>query len=329
MDVREMKTEALRKTEMALSTLPNKRLGFCKIVCPVDFSGDSDEALRYAIALAKDYQAKLFILHCADRSEMAGLSNRVAIEQNIERLIYKYASSNETDDFFWDIVLVEGEPAEAIIVKAAELSADLIVMRSRRRPNAVLLGSTAETVSRLAPCPVFVSHPQEQGWVGKSTEVSLKRVLVAYDFSGDSELALAYGLSFAQEYQTELHLLHILPERKKHKAPELSFLPINSDKNYEDAVNRLSSTIPVEALVWCEIKQVLREGLPYREILNYAEEQRMDLICMGASGTDYGLHTLFGSNADRVLRQAPCPIIIARPLRPRQIANGYLSVNND
>jgi nucleotide-binding universal stress UspA family protein len=308
---------------MSLSKNPNERLGFKRIICPVDFSADSDEALRYAIALAKDYQANLIILHCTDRSKMAGFSNRLAIKGAIESFIYKHVHSTGIDDFSWGIVLVEGDPAEAITAKAAELSADLIVMRSRRRPNAVLLGSTAEAVSRTAPCPVFVSHPQEQDWVGRSMKVNLKRILVAYDFSGDSELALTYGLSFAQEYQTELHLLHVLPERKKHQAPELSFLPINSDKNFEEAVSRLSSVIPTEALAWCKITQTLREGLPYREILIYAEEQHIDLICIGASGTDYGMRTLFGSNADRVLRQAPCPIVIARPLRPMQRTKAY------
>jgi universal stress protein A len=308
---------------MSLSKNPNERLVFNRIVCPVDFSADSDEALRYAIALAKDYRAKLFILHCADRSKIAGFSNRIAIKEAIEGFIYKHAHFTGTSDFSWGIVLVEGDPAEAITAKAAELSADLIVMRSRRRPNAVLLGSTAEAVSRTAPCPVFVSHAQEQDWVGRSTQVKLKRVLVAYDFSGDSELALTYGLSFAQEYLAELHLLHVLPERKKHKAPELSFLPINSDKNFEDAEIHLNSVIPTEALAWCNITQILREGLPYREILNYAAEQHIDLICIGASGTDYGMHTLFGSNVDRVLRQSPCPIVIARPLRPIQRAKAY------
>jgi nucleotide-binding universal stress UspA family protein len=308
---------------MSISTIHNERIGFSRIVCPVDFSPDSDEALRYAIALAKDYQAKLFILHCADKLKLAEFSNRVAIKETIEHFLYKHAQATGVSDFSWNIVLVEGDPAEAITVKAAELCADLIVMRSRRRPNAVLLGSTAEAVSRMAPCPVFVSHSQEQDWVGKSSEVNLKRILVAYDFSGDSELALTYGLSFAQEYQTELHLLHVLPERKKQEAPELSFLPMNSDKNFEEAVNRLHSVMPTETLAWCEINQVIRQGLPYREILNYAEEQHIDLICMGASGTDYGMRTLFGSNADRVLRQAPCPILIARPLRPMHRANAH------
>ena len=60
----------------------------------------------------------------------------------------------------------------------------------------------------------------------------------------------------------------------------------------------------------------MREGHPYREVLSYADEQSMDLICMGASGTGFGMRALFGSNADCVLRQAPCPVLIARPLKP-------------
>lgn len=53
----------------------------------------------------------------------------------------------------------------------------------------------------------------------------------------------------------------------------------------------------------------------YREVLTYAEEQEIDLICMGVRGVGFDLRALFGSNTDRVLRQAPCPVLIARPLK--------------
>jgi nucleotide-binding universal stress UspA family protein len=56
-----------------------------------------------------------------------------------------------------------------------------------------------------------------------------------------------------------------------------------------------------------------KEGKHYREVLAYAEEQEIDLICMGVRGAGFDLRALFGSNTDRVLRQAPCPVLIARP----------------
>src|SRR5207237_10460352 len=134
--------------------------------------------------------------------------------QTIKDALVKYSGSADLEGLDWkSVVITCDDTGEAIAREAAILRVDLIVMRSRRRPHrAALLGSTAETVSRTAPCPVLVMHTDERDWVtGSDTRIELKRVLVAYDFSDYSELALNYALSFAQEYQSELHLLHVLP----------------------------------------------------------------------------------------------------------------------
>jgi nucleotide-binding universal stress UspA family protein len=161
-----------------------------------------------------------------------------------------------------------------------------------------------------------VTHPQEREWIGSaSNEIGLKRVLVAYDFSNNAELALSYGLSLAQEYQAELHLLHGMLSSY---APALAYSPSGSESLFYQAARRRAHAVPSEALLWCEVKQVISEGQPYREILTYAEEQEIDLICMGTHGAGFGMRALFGSNVDRVLRQAPCPVLIARPLKPAE-----------
>ena len=206
-------------------------------------------------------------------------------------------------------------PGDAIVSEASKQDIDLIVMRSRRRPHrAALLGSTAEQVCRTASCPVLVTHDEERQWVKGSTS-QLKRVLVAYDFSDFSEFALNYALSFAQEYQAELHLLHVLPSSTTHE-PEISWFPIGQEGAYHQAARRLQKAVPSEAHLWCNVRHVISEGQPYREILSYAESNQIDLICIGAHGAGFGMRTLFGSNVDRVLRQAPCPVLVARPFKP-------------
>jgi nucleotide-binding universal stress UspA family protein len=192
---------------------------------------------------------------------------------------------------------------------------DLIVMRSRRRPvAAALLGSTAEAVCRTAPCPVLVTHPHEVEWGGLLVDdVKINRVLVATDFSNDSELALRYGLSLAQEHQAELHLLHALPVVL---SPALTAMPVGIESDFQRAARQLNFAVPTEAHLWCHVIQSVRAGQPYREILTYAEEHKIDLICLGVHGAGFTMRALFGSNADRVLRQAPCPVLIARPLKP-------------
>jgi len=77
----------------------------------------------------------------------------------------------------------------------------------------------------------------------------------------------------------------------------------------------LQQAVPAEAHLWCQVRHAVSEGQPYREILNYAESNDIDLICLGAHGAGFGMRALFGSNVDRVLRQAPCPVLVARPLK--------------
>ena len=90
----------------------------------------------------------------------------------------------------------------------------------------------------------------------------------------------------------------------------------NTENAFHTAAKRLKNVVPAEAHLWSEVKQVVSQGLPYREILAYARENEIDLICIGASGAGFGLWALFGSNTDSILRQAACPVLIARPLRP-------------
>lgn len=294
----------------------NQRIKFERILCPIGQTPDSGEGLSYALALAKSYRAKLLVMHCVT-APAASPADRHNAEASLQNLVAKHLYL-PSDPFDMDVVVVEGDPQIAITREAAERQIDLIVMRSRRRPYAAaLLGSTAETLCRTAPCPVLISHPREQEWAGMPiNEAALRRVLVAHDFSDDSELALSYGLSLAQEYQAELHLLHVLPLRPRSEAPEIARLPLSAETAFDETVNRLRRAVPDETYRWCKVRHIVREGHPYREVLDYAQEQSIDLICMGASGTGFGMHALFGSNADRVLRQASCPTLIARPLKP-------------
>jgi nucleotide-binding universal stress UspA family protein len=287
------------------------------ILCPTDLSPDSDEALRYAVGLSRAYNAELLLLHC-NSGDKSTLTAHDGAAQTIREALVRYSGDPDLNGLDWkSLVVTCDDIGEAIAREAALYRVDLIVMRSRRRPHrAALLGSTAETVSRNAPCPVLVMHSDERDWVtGSDAKIELKRVLVAYDFSDYSELALNYALSLAQEYQSELHLLHVLPPFTLDES-EISWYPLGREGTYHQAARRLQKAVPAEAHLWCEIKHAVGEGQPYREILNYAERNQIDLICLGAHGAGFGMRTLFGSNVDRVLRQAPCPVLVSRPLKP-------------
>jgi nucleotide-binding universal stress UspA family protein len=280
-----------------------------RILCPTDLSPYSGNAVRYALALARAHDAELILLYCTDQLD------------GQEELLDSVLEHIDPSDPRCRLLVAPPEHVDEQIMTLAQVErVDLIVMRSRRRPHrAALLGSTAESVCRSAPCPVLVMHSDEQEFINDDLKVDLKRILVAYDFSDYSELALKYGLSIAQEHQAELHLLHVLPPHSAND-PEIAWYPMKEKSAYHTAACRLQRVVPDEVHLWCGVKNAVREGNPYREILNYAEKNEIDLICVGAQGAGFGMRALFGSNVDRVLRQAPCPVLVARPLKPIQLA---------
>ena len=288
-----------------------------RVLCPTDLSPYSGDAVRYALALSRVHEAELILLHCTrgtDHDEELGL---------LESSLLAHVNSSDLIGARWRSIVVFADDAGEEIMRQAQLErADLIVMRSRRRPHrAALLGSTAESVCRSAPCPVLVMHSDEREFVSDELGVDVKRVLVAYDFSDYSELALKYALSMAQEHQAELHLLHVLPPRSLN-GPEIAWYPAKGESAYHTAARRLQRVVPAEVHFWCDVKTAVSEGHPYREILSYAEKNDIDLISVGAHGAGFGMRALFGSNVDRVLRQAPCPVLVARPLKPSVVLAG-------
>lgn len=285
-----------------------------KIFCATDLRPNNDEALSYALALAKAYEAKVYVCNALPAGQVTETTRaqvRAQITTAVQRHCY-HTNEGRLGLPDWEPLITLGDAAETITRAAAEHHADLIVMHSRRQSYAAtLLGSTAEAVSRTAPCPVLITHPDEREWVDSATgAIRLKNILMAYDFSNDSEVALMFALMLAEEYQSELHLLHVLPSQ-----PTTSFAEAE-DEEFTEAARQLQEAIPEEARLWCKLKTVVRAGKPYREVLEYAEEHEVDLICMGVRGAGFGMQALFGSNVDRVLRQSPCPILLARPLKP-------------
>jgi nucleotide-binding universal stress UspA family protein len=293
-------------------------------MCPINLAqgAGQEKALRYAATLARMYAAKLYVCHSIENVELLGTQIVEATEEDLRKYVGELMSTlffqaEEAAPDWESFVVSDNDPSEAIAREAAERRVDLIVMCSRRRPlRAALIGSTAERVCRTAPCPVLVTHPDQREWMnGKPDALRLKRVLVAHDFSDYAEVALNYARLFAQKNRVELHLLHVLPAPLINE-PELAWTQGVAEGAYHKAARQLQHFVPTEAGRWHEVKTVVRWGKPYGEVLAYAKDQQIDLICMGAHGAGFEIQALFGSNVDRVLRQAPCPVLIARPLKP-------------
>jgi nucleotide-binding universal stress UspA family protein len=130
------------------------------ILHPTDFSEQSGHALRFAAALARDYGARLVVLHAAEIPPV-GYAEGVIIP-NTEEPIRAARQQFERLEVPQLGVPVErrfevGGPTETILQTAADVHADLIVMGTHGRTGIArfLMGSVAEQVVRRAPCPVL------------------------------------------------------------------------------------------------------------------------------------------------------------------------------
>ena len=293
-------------------------INFKRILCPVAESHETDRGLHYAIAVARSYGARLFVLNCTNKSS-AGVSNTdSAIRAGIKRAIDDsfVLFQTKTAGLDWELIVVESNhPAESIKKEAEQKNIDLIVMSARRVPHtAVRLGATAQIVCSTAPCPVLVTRAGRADHPSAIDRLNFKRLLVAYDFSNDSQWASRYGLSLAQQFQSDLHLLHVMTESKLEPAELTPSAETNKARDHITA-GRLHESIPAETQPPCQSIHSMRTGRPYREIVSYAVEHNIDVICIGAHGQGFRSAAVFGSNTDRVLRTAPCAVFVARPLK--------------
>jgi nucleotide-binding universal stress UspA family protein len=288
-----------------------------RILCPVNLPPESDEALRYALLLARAYNASLSLCNCTPAPTLLKTLTTVTSDngfrKEMEDALRRYMGTNNSPQLPCDVVVVDGgrDVGQEIVRTARERLVDLIVMGSRR--EAALFSPNAEQVFRTASCPVLVIHPQDEGET--KGQISFGRILVAHDFSSSSELALSYALSIAKPFKAELHLLHVLPEPDENE-PAIARNEVVVTSAYHRALKRLEDSVPAAVHEKHRVTPAVRWGKPYREVLGYAREHDVNLVCMGALGRDFGKQALFGSNVDRVLRQVSCPVLIASPLRP-------------
>ena len=139
-----------------------------KILFPTDFSPASEDALRWATALARDSGATLSIVH-VEEPPMAygGGEMYIALDDEetkgqLRRMLGNVVPLDHNVRF--EHKLLVGDPATAIVDAAAQENADLIVMGTHGRTglSRLLMGSVAEAVVRRAKCPVLtVKHPAE------------------------------------------------------------------------------------------------------------------------------------------------------------------------
>jgi nucleotide-binding universal stress UspA family protein len=137
---------------------------------------------------------------------------------------------------------------------------------------------------------------------------------VPIDFSEHSKNALKYATSFAQQFKASIDLIYVV--EPVIYPSDFSFGQVESP-NIENELSthgneELAALIKKEISGKVEARKIVRTGKPFYEINQYAQEEDIDLIIIATHGHSGMEHILFGSTAEKVVRKAPCPVLVVR-----------------
>ena len=296
------------------------------ILVPLDFSGQSQKALTYAECLAETFGAMIHLAHIVEPTavvvgfevgsapvnemELQGAEQRLS---EIVRELPKHSVGRT--------IVRHGWAVDEVIALVQELRIDLIILSAHGRSGIqrVLFGSTADGISRRAACPVLVLRRNERDFIDTSRTqeqrfaLALKEILVPVDFSGASRRALHYAIQLAQRTRAKLVCLHISPPIPETLPDIVAVGGLESVRNHvcETTEKSLASFLKEES-AFIPRDNVLKAGSVPRDVIDTADERKLDLIVMGAQGKNGGGRFLLGSTSERVVRHASCPVVVVR-----------------
>jgi nucleotide-binding universal stress UspA family protein len=295
-----------------------------RILAPTDFSPLSKAAVCAAVAMLEgNPEASLTLMHAVDpgaspSEEGCGgvpRAHPLAARVNHADRLMKNLRAECGCHAEMDSRIVTGDAAHAICGLAKDENYDLIVMSSHGRTGLarVLIGSVAERVIKEAPCAILVAKPpKDKAGELMVTPVSLKfmRLLVGYDHRAGSRHALDLARDLAKSRGGHITLVHALEP-----VPIIPGCPTNGESRQarlHEALEKLGE-VRRRCLTSAEEWDLRVEvGEPWEVIVRVAEETCSDIIIVGPHEYTRWGHAYVGSTAQRVVRFAPCPVLVVK-----------------
>lgn len=296
--------------------------GFARILVTTDFSPESKRALPCAAAFAERLGGEIALLNVLEPPPRFGGLESVAWPMSGDAAmgrIYR-ALDGEAELAFSEGLKVEthartGKPYREIIKAAAELDADLIIMATHGRTGlqSVFVGSTTERVVRHASCPVLaVRGTGKSSAVNAKKAFTLQHVVLATDFSASSLKSLLLGAQIATAFGARITLLHVVERFVVDSIAGEETTRSTSKALMDDARARLNNLAAPLRKTGLKVDTMVEFGSPFFEIARAARELQASLVVVGTRGHT-GLKRMYlGSVADRVVRHAPCPVLVTR-----------------
>lgn len=296
-----------------------------RVLCATDLSPASRRAWDEARRLAALCGAEVTLLHVVPPAPLPpgaylppGLAQQLVDEglRDARARLDEWLAEAPDPAPRVGVRLEQGGAAARILEVAAEEKADVVVMGTHGRtgPGRVLLGSVADRVVRLAPCPVLtVSARTSPAPAGR-----LARICYATDFSPGARAAWPWALGLAQAAGAEVDLVHVTPLAAAERQLAAETLGRMADLLHVEAEAQTRRFLEGCPLPKERVHVLVGRGDVADEIHHWARSRAADLIVMGTRGWSTLIRWMLGSVAHHVIPTAPCPVLTVGPRSPSE-----------
>lgn len=279
-----------------------------ELLVPSDLSDESDHALEHARQLADHFDATLTLYHAVPVPDHSyahwafSHNSEIWAEAEREARIALSERASQLGPRARCVVQRTSSVPGAVLARIRETQPDLVVMatHSRQGLDHLLLGSVTEKVFRYAHRPVLCVRRTEHDGT-----LPYRRILVPSDLSPASRLAFPLAAELARTFAAEILAVYVVA------AMTVATLA---------GVGAPQGVLcPTEASLWkfCQqdfadlaVTAQVHNGSVWDRIVQVARIERADLIVMATRGHDNLVDRMVGSNTERVVRHAPCPVLV-------------------
>ena len=298
---------------------------FKKIAASLDLSEYSPTVLEAAANIAGKFGAELYLLHVLEKKvfprELEGTFAQPQELEDVYSSLSEYAQgelrkyAERAKDIVGKeptIAVRQGHPVNQILEFIEEINADLTVIGYHKKVPGIIaeLGAVTEKIARHAPSHVYIVKEKEK--------FKINSVLAPVDFSERSKKSLEIAVQLSEKFRAKLSLLYVMetPKIDRENLPDTlkwkveKFISTEGERE-KYQLEALTKRIMEEGC--CIVTSVFVDtGEPVQKILEYADDEDVDLIVMATRGMSGLKRVLMGSVTEKVIRKSRQSVLVVR-----------------
>lgn len=291
-----------------------------KILVPLDGSGFAEQSLPYALGAASRNDATLLLVHAQRTDVLEWVTPDSAWEDALRNESERYLDKTaywirEETGIPAETEVVQGTPVYTVAQYAERAGVHLVVLTTHGRGglSRAWLGSVSDGLIRSLEIPILLVRPGEN-LADRRAPVHPRRVLIPLDGSRLSERILPHAIALAGESNVDYLLLHAIAPALRADGRGIHVDEVREEEIEGRAHRYLTEMADRLRARGLQVElSVQAHPSPPQAILEAAIRQSADLIAMTTHGRGGLSRLVLGSTADKVIRDAPVPVLVFRP----------------